>query len=187
MTILEIIAMSATLLCVYLTAKQKIYAWPVGIIGVIAFFFLFLDQKFYFQTILQVIFLIQSVYGWISWKKQRENNDFSPKSLQNVKFATHYAIIIVISTLGGAIGGTYIGSNLPLLDSITTGFSILATYYLAKHYIEAWIIWMGVNILLFCMTLYQGLYIVAGMEVILFVISLNAYKSWKRNLRTDSV
>ena len=52
MSILEIIAMTFTLICVYLTSKQNIWCWATGIVGVIAFliigfFFLALPEKGY--------------------------------------------------------------------------------------------------------------------------------------------
>lgn len=186
MSILEIIAMTFTLICVYLTAKQNIWCWVTGIVGVIAFFILFLTEKFYFQASLQVIFFFQSIYGWILWKKTLGEGDFVVKKLQNVKFATQYGLIILFGILGGHFMGIYTTSTLPLLDGISTGMALLGTYYLAKQYIEAWIVWMGVNILLGGMMLYQGLYIVTLMECILFIISLNAYKQWKKDLRTVS-
>ena len=67
MSTLEIIAVLFTLGCVALTARQNIWCWPVGIVGVIAFFLVFLEQKLYAETTLQVIFLLQSLYGWYNW------------------------------------------------------------------------------------------------------------------------
>jgi nicotinamide mononucleotide transporter len=182
---LEIIALISTLICVWLTAKQNILCWPVGIVGVIAFFVLFFTEKLYFQAILQVIFLFQSIYGWFLWEKSLSEGKFEVKTLQINTIIRHITLILVISAPLGYFMGVYTSSTLPLLDGITTGMALLATYYLSKQYVEGWLVWMGVNILLGGMMLYQGLYIIAILEVILLIISLIAYKSWKKNLRTD--
>lgn len=185
MGILELIAMTFTLICVYLTSKQNILCWGAGIIGVIAFFLIYLDEKLYFQTALQVIFFIQSIYGWLLWRKN--SKDFDVKVITNIKLFKHLLIIILISLLVGFIMNHLNYGTLPYLDTLASGLALLGTYYLAKKYLQSWIIWMIVNIMLLSILTYQELYIIAILEVILFIISLNAYITWKKDLKTDYV
>ena len=53
---MEIIAVIFSLICVYLTVKKNIWAWGTGLIGVIAYAFVFYDNQLYADFGLQFIF-----------------------------------------------------------------------------------------------------------------------------------
>lgn len=185
MSALEVVAIIFTLTCVYLTSKQNILCWPFGIVGVIAFFLIFLSEELYFQTGLQVVFLTQSAYGWYMWNKGKGGDNLPVTSLEwKVVKDTSNVIAISLALVIFLIKNP---SNLDFVDAVSSGLSILATWYLVHKKIEAWIVWMIVNILLFGVMLYQGIYLIAGLEVVLFIISLKAFISWKKNLKTDYV
>lgn len=185
MYILELIATIFTLICVYLTAKHNIWCWIVGIIGIIAFFILFFIEKLYFQSILQIIFLFQSIYGWYKWKKIEINDKLHVKSIGLDELLNDSFLIILLSMLCGSYLSEYTDGVLPYLDTISMGLSILATYYLTNKQIESWLLWMIVNTILFIIAIYQNLFITSILEIILFFISLNAYITWKKNLKMD--
>ena len=65
---MEIIAVLFSLISVWLTSKDKIWCWPTGIIGVIAFACLFYTKGEWANVGLQFIFLFQSISAWINWK-----------------------------------------------------------------------------------------------------------------------
>lgn len=87
--------------------------------------------------------------------------------------------------LCGSYLSEYTDGVLPYLDTISMGLSILATYYLTNKQIESWLLWMIVNTILFIIAIYQNLFITSILEIILFFISLNAYITWKKNLKMD--
>jgi nicotinamide mononucleotide transporter len=183
---LEIIAFTFTLICVYLTSKQNIWCWATGIVGVIAFFILFLGEKLYFQTILQVIFFFQSVYGWYKWKKGTSGNELPVKKVRYSKLFEHLVGVVMLSVPIWGFLHIFTDTPEPYLDSLTSLMAILATYYLINKYIEAWLVWMGFNILLCTLLLHQELYIVATLEGVLFFISLNGYIQWRKDIKTVS-
>ena len=61
---IEYIAVIFTLACVYFTIKNKVIAWPLGIIGVSAYLHLFFSVNLYAEVITQIVFLGQSFFGW---------------------------------------------------------------------------------------------------------------------------
>lgn len=186
MSILEIIAIIFTLICVYLTAKQNIWCWPTGIVSVIAFFALYVSEKIYFQSILQIFFLAQSIYGWYNWNRGKNGEDLPVSKKHPLIIFRECVFVLVIFTIFGAYVSKYTDATLPYIDSISAGFALLATWYLTKKQIEAWLVWMSVNVLLFIVFLHQELYIVSILEVILFIISLYAYISWRKDLKMVS-
>ena len=66
----ELIAAVFSLLSVWFSTKSNILCWPFGIIGIIAYIYVFRDQGATSNMILQSFFVIQSIYGWVTWKKE---------------------------------------------------------------------------------------------------------------------
>jgi len=178
MVSLQTIALIFTILSVYLSAKRNIATWSVGIIGITAFFLLFLTEKLYFQAGLQTIFLLQSLYGWYLWNKNTKIDDFGVQKLQNTTLIVNIMVVLIITLPIGYFMGIKTDDPLPYLDALSTGMAILATYYLGKSYIQAWLIWMIVNILIFMISLKQGMYIISYLELMLFMLSIYGYINW---------
>lgn len=70
MIIIELTAAAFSLLSVWFSTKGNILCWPLGIIGIIAYIFVFKDQEATSNMILQSFFVMQSIYGWVTWKKE---------------------------------------------------------------------------------------------------------------------
>ena len=59
----ELIAAGVTLWCVWLTAKAHVACWPVGILGCLLYSLIFYRSRLYSDVLLQLYFLITSIYG----------------------------------------------------------------------------------------------------------------------------
>jgi nicotinamide mononucleotide transporter len=75
--ILEWCGVFTGILCVWLAAKNNIWNWPIAIVSVLIYIFIFLETKLYADMGLQVYFFIMNIYGWYFWSKQRNNPEES--------------------------------------------------------------------------------------------------------------
>jgi nicotinamide mononucleotide transporter len=66
---LETIAVLCILANVYLTVRQNIWCWPVGVVGVSFYIYIFFQSKLYSDAGLQVFFLVMQFYGWYQWTR----------------------------------------------------------------------------------------------------------------------
>src|SRR4051794_21825138 len=81
----EIIGNLFGLASAFLGLKRKVWAWPVGIVGNILLFTVFVGGVFHTpgehdlwgQAGRQVFFLIVSVYGWWRWSRKSEEHEAS--------------------------------------------------------------------------------------------------------------
>lgn len=64
---LELFGLATALACVYLTVRQSIWCWPIGIVSAVAYGFFFWNLSLYADTYLQVFFVGTSTYGWHWW------------------------------------------------------------------------------------------------------------------------
>jgi nicotinamide mononucleotide transporter len=71
-SLLETSGVITGILCVYLAAKNNIWSWPIAIISVLIYIFIFFEAKLYADTGLQVYFLLMNFYGWYFWSRKDE-------------------------------------------------------------------------------------------------------------------
>lgn len=66
---LELIAVAFGLANIYLTVRQNIWCWPVGVVMVSLYIYIFFGAKLYSDAGLQVFFLVMQFYGWYHWTR----------------------------------------------------------------------------------------------------------------------
>jgi len=190
---IEYIAVIFTLACVYFTIKNNIIAWPLGIIGVSAYLWLFFQVNLYAEVITQIVFLGQSFYGWYNWAKIK---DKPPAPITRLKETyrgkTHTSMVyhitsIVLGTTAivywvimGLYNNGLIGQpDIPIIDSFTTAISLVANFYLAKRFIENWYLWIIVDVIYVGVFWYKDLELTAILYGVFFFMAIMGYRKWK--------
>jgi nicotinamide riboside transporter PnuC len=65
----ELIAAVLGVTAVWLTVKQNAWCWPIGLVMVLIYGWLFYEVKLYSGMLLQVAYAILQLYGWWQWKR----------------------------------------------------------------------------------------------------------------------
>lgn len=68
---LDWVIMVTTVVFMQLLTWKKWYAWPVGILNQVFWFFLTWHKELYGLTALSVIMACQFSYGWYMWTRKR--------------------------------------------------------------------------------------------------------------------
>lgn len=138
--------------------RRRVWAWPVGIVGNVLLFTVFLgavfdtpaDENLYGQAGRQIFFIGVSVWGWRRWSRSRRRRGPDAKAAITPRWATwgERAQIVVLYAAGTVafwwVFG-YLGSYGRWTEAwILTG-SILATYGMARGWVEFWLIWIAVD------------------------------------------
>ena len=179
---IEIIAVIFTLLSVYLTIKIKIINWPVGIIGILGYAILFFQQHLYAQLVLQVIFILQSIYGWIYWQRDKYNKVIF---IEPVKMIIHIIIIMILTPILSFFLKEYTNNPQPELDAVTTLLSLLATWYMAKKIIYNWLIWLLTDFFFVVMFMKQHMYWSVALYLFFIFLVIKGLIQWAKSITTD--
>lgn len=175
MNIIEIIAVTFTLLSVFLTVKGNILCWPMSIVGVTFYSVIFYQNNLFADLLLQGVFFVQSILGWINWKKPKSELPISwikPENRgRNINFLilTYMVMFIFANELGG---------HMPFLDSAVATLSITATFLLIKKKVEAWILWIINDILLIILFNMNGLDISSYVYFIFLILATTGLIRW---------
>lgn len=179
MSHLEIAAFILNVLGVWLTSKQYRICWLVNIIAVMLYMIIFYQVHLYADALLQGVFVIMQLYGWLSWTKASAAKPLHAGYMNQAVMARS----LLIGTAGGLVLGllfsTYTQASLPWLDSMLASFSLVASYWAARKYIESWAMWCVLDAIYVLMYLHKSLNLTAFLYFIFILLALNGWRMWK--------
>lgn len=182
MSYVEILALISTILCVVLSAREHILAWPIGIISAIVLIIIYVPNNMYANIGLQTVFIVQCSIGWYNWgEKEGLSVSKLPFNKAFLQFIGCLVLGVVYAKVNTLVNPQITWFN-AYLDGITTFIALLGNWYLTKKIIQAWPFFMIYNVIIAFLLASQGIYIIAGLNICLFFISLNGFRTWKRNL-----
>lgn len=185
---IEIAATTTGLAAVWLTAKEKIWTWPISLINVACFFYMFLDVKLYADMTLQVFFFILSIYGWVIWMTKRGEAAVRPTRLWNEKLAALLGgFIVIFTTVWGLVLDVYTDASIPYLDAFIATLSLTAQFLLSYKILQNWYFWILVDVLSIGMYFYKELYTTSFLYVIFLGIAIMGLVDWKREYARTTV
>lgn len=134
--------------CVILVGKGKISNYFFGVLNVTIYAFIAYEAGYYGDTMLNLgYYLPMNIIGFFLWKKH-QNSDTGEVVKVRLPRKTSYILggICVVAVGAYAVFLDSLGGNLPLLDSISTVFSLVAQSLCAMRCAEQWLFWIIVNI-----------------------------------------
>lgn len=188
MSPLEIAAVVATFLAIWLTARRWMLCWPVNLLACALYFKLFLDVRLYADMVLQALFGIGILYGWIAWSLGRrdDDGDVAVQPLPRRQAAAGLAAGAVGAVAIGWLTSRYTNAALPWMDSGLTSFSLVAQLWTARRHAESWLLWIAVDVLYVGMFLYKALMPTAGLYAAMVVLAAIGYRRWTATSRSST-
>jgi len=179
---LETFAVIFTLISVWLTRKQNIWCWMTGIIGTGCFYFIFKADNSVANMYLQILIIIQGMYGWIRWGKDDKR---SIELSDNITLAIEFSITMFIGVfLYGLL--SVLELNLSFLDLSTTTITIMAIILIAHKKLQSWVYWMVADILYIIYFIYFGHWLSVILFSLLFINALFAFNEWRKNINSTT-
>lgn len=167
--------------CVWLTVKENIWNWPLGIANNIFYIILFLQSRLFADMGLQVIYIVLGILGWYWWLYGGKNKSTLNVSSVNLTTSLILGVLTVVSTYALNIYLISINDSAPFLDSFTTVLSLVAQYLLTKKYIENWYVWIFVDVIYIGLYIYKGLMLTGVLYFIFLCMCIVGYKEWKKS------
>jgi nicotinamide mononucleotide transporter len=144
--------------------RRRVWAWPVGIVGNVLLFTVFLGVAFgnpqgatlYGQAGRQIFFILASAYGWYRWERTRRSQGGSGPAV-HPRWATGlertwYLTTAILAVLVCWWLFQAIGAGFPapwwyyLADSWIFVGSMLATFAMARGWVDFWLCWIAVDL-----------------------------------------
>jgi len=173
--------------------RRNVWTWPVGIVGNVLLFTVFLgavfdtpqDKNLYGQAGRQVFFFAVSLYGWWRWLRAQRAREAADGGAIVPRWATWRERAVVLPVTVAAVAVAYfvldaLDSWGPLPDAWIFVGSMLATYGMARGWVEFWLVWIGVDAVGIPLLLRAGYYPSALLYAVYGVFSLWGFVVWLR-------
>ncbi|MCO4293238.1 nicotinamide riboside transporter PnuC [Solitalea sp. MAHUQ-68] len=187
-------------IAVALSSKANVWSWPLGLINVILFFFVFYQVQLYPDMLLQVFFFVTNVIGWWHWTHPKPEQADKKNELK-VSFTSAKWLLILSAT---GMAGTFVlgqmaqnlhtwlpgifsqPSAFPYLDSFVLAFSVIGTFMMIEKKIECWLLWLGVDVLCTYIYYIKGVKLIAVEYFVFCIIAAFGYWYWVKEYRSYS-
>jgi nicotinamide mononucleotide transporter len=181
---LEVIAFVTGLASVWLTYRMHIANWPLGMLSVGCYAWLFFHARLYADASLQIAFLALCAYGWWSWLRERGARAHIAVSRAPLRECVVAAGVTLAAIAAVALFlHHYTDSPAPLLDACVFALSLAATYGQARARLESWWLWIAVDLISIPLYWSRSLPLTAFLYILFLLICLRGLAGWKAQLR----
>ena len=184
---LEQVAVVFGVVSVFLSVRQKVLAWPLGIVNVLLYTVIFWRARLYADMGLQVVYALISAYGWYAWLHGGANRTALPVSRVSPRTAATLALLVVAfaAALGTFLARTT-DASLPWLDSSLTAASLAAQWMLTRKLLENWLVWIVADVVYVGMFIHKDLHLTAVLYAIFLALAVMGWLEWRRSMRSGT-
>ncbi len=183
MSPLELLASALGAIAVILTIRQNPWCWPIGLVMVLMYAWIFFEVKLYANVALQFVFAGSQLYGWWLWTR---GGDQPGQALGALSWPQRLAGLLLATLVGLFLGyALQHGSDAaaPWQDAGLTAFSLLAQLWMAQKRVECWPLWIAVDVLYVALFISSALYLTAGLYALFTLLAVHGWLSWRRELQ----
>ncbi|HEX8780109.1 MAG TPA: nicotinamide riboside transporter PnuC [Nocardioides sp.] len=173
--------------------RRVVWAWPVGLLGNVLLFVVFASgelsgattEPLWGQAGRQVFFAAMAAYGWWRWSREQRLGGAADGGAITPRWATgpERVQLVALGVVGYAAAYlllTQIGSWGPATEAWILAGSMLATYGMARGWVEFWLVWMLVDVVGVTTLLQAGYLPTAVMYVVYAAFVVVGFLVWRR-------
>jgi len=183
----EILAAIAGVAYVILAARRNRLCWIVGAVCSAFIAVVSAVSALPMQASLNVFYVGMSAYGWWSWTSSSAQGEVPVRVWP---YPWHIGAVLVVLALSFSSArwlAKETDAAWPLLDSLTTWFSLLATWLQARAFLENWLYWVVIDGVLVFLFYTRGNMLLALLNFMFIGIAAATFIAWRRKFRTQMV
>ncbi len=170
------------ILYVVLAVRENRWCWVFGFVGVALLLVLYFEARLYSDVLLQLFYLVMSVYGWISWSEKSEGNGV-PIVTKGPVSHLYYLITGIIGTFLLGFIFSHLQAAVPYIDAFTSAFAVIATFLVARKILENWIYWIVIDTVCVVVYVIRDLPLIALLFAIYTILAVVGFIQWSRKFR----
>ena len=182
MSNLEIIASAIGVLAVWLTVRQNRWCWPIGLVMVLMYAWIFFDGKLYSNMLLQGVYATLQLYGWWQWTRGGTSHQgVQVCRLTNQGLIFSLALGATGSLALGFLMANYTDATAPWQDAALSAFSLVAQVWMAQKRVECWPLWIVLDLLFVALFPTHGMHLTAGLYALFTLLAISGWLTWQRD------
>lgn len=180
-TLLELLAVVASAIGVWLGTTGKRIMWPWWGLSSVLYGWLFLNYDLYASAALQVVFIVAAIWGWFGWGPTGAVSRNLSWTLRAIIFGAGTIVWVAITPFLISMGAA---AALP--DAFGLVFSLIAQIIMVLEFRENWIVWLVVDLMYVGLYWSQDLKFTSLLYVAFSAIALRGWINWQKLQRVGS-
>ena len=186
LTWLQAIGTTFGVVQVLLARKNNIDNYLFGIVSILISLWVLYQSKLYADIILNLYYLVMSIYGWFFWKFGKEKEETPISYSSKLEHLKALGIVLVCFTGMSYWLSFHTNSDVPLWDAGVSAFAWAGMWLMAKRKMENWIFLNISNTISIPLLIYKELYIYAGLTIFLFIVGTSGYFKWRKIVKAHN-
>lgn len=186
-TPLEAVGFATGALCVWLTVRESVWNFPIGMANVAVLLVVFVRVRLYADAGLQVLYFALGAIGWYLWLFGGAGR--RPLRVTGTpargRIATGVAVALMWAALVALLRAT--GGSSPLWDGLTTALSLAAQWLTDRKRWECWLLWITVDVIYVPLYASKGLYLTATLFAVFLVMACVGLRRWRAAMRVETI
>jgi nicotinamide mononucleotide transporter len=179
----EALAVVTGVIYVLLILRRNRWGWVAGAISSTIYVFLAARAHLPMQSALQVYYVVMAAYGWISWTRNAQLQEGRIFRWSLRAHALTVVLVLAASLVSARVLAAETHAAWPLLDSLTTWTSLVATWLVTRSVLENWLYWISADVIMVFLFAQQGYPFTSALFVTYMTIACFGFRSWLRRYR----
>jgi len=181
----EYVAVTFGFAYIVLAILQLRACWIAGGVSTALFIVVFIESGLPMQAALQVVYVALSAYGWIAWRPGGESSA-RPQSWPFSRHLIALAGVAVATAVSAPLLADNAWSDAPIAESLGAWASLVATWLLARRYIDTWYWWIVIDTGLSGLFASQGLLSTAALYLAFALLAIAGWRTWRPRVAIPS-
>jgi nicotinamide mononucleotide transporter len=180
---LEAISFVTGAVCVWLTVKENVWNFPIGLLNVATFSVVFFRAGLFADAGLQVVYFALGVIGWYAWLYGGRNR--TPLRVTRAPRVEVAVVCLTSAVLTLVLWRTLHvwGGSASFFDALTTALSLGAQWFTNRKRLECWILWIVVDVIYVPLYVYKGLHLTAILYTVFLAMAVMGLIRWRATWR----
>jgi nicotinamide mononucleotide transporter len=165
---------------VALTIRQSLWCWPLGLVQVALYVYVFYQARLYSDMVLHVIYVVLQVYGWYRWRSGERGSALPVSYLSLAERASWAMAIALAAFVWGEAMLRYTDAAAPRADAFIAAASLAAQYLLAIKKLENWIVWIVVDVVAIAVYWGRDLRLTSGLYCVFLALCVLGLIEWRK-------
>ena len=178
--ILEPLAVIAGLISIWFLKNEKLIGFPLGILNVFLYVFIFFITRLYANAAVNAYFFFMQIYGWYNWSATRSNGKtLTVTRTSKNEWLLYIPLIFILFLFIRYILVSFTEGQSPTLDAFTTAIYMIAQLMISRKKLENWILWIVSDVIMVVLCLSQALWITSFQYAVFTIIAFLGYREWR--------
>lgn len=165
---------------VWLLSRNRPLGWWVGLVSSVLFAVIFARVRLFAEVGIQVVYVVTSLQAIRIWLRGGAD-----RSERRVGWAPDRWLILTVPIFLVALVLLRqvlieVNGAAPFWDALTTVLSLTAHVYLMWRFVNAWYLWVVVDIIYVPLYASRGLYLTAGLYVVFLLMAVGGLLEFRR-------